>query len=123
MRVDREAVAQIYYLKKRTYAIFFDLAVGRTRRTHESFNEKMVQKKQNKSCSAFNVYAYAYAETTANLRTSADFFLAAVFLCKMPFDVAWSIFLTAKQTNSVLSAAFESIATFAFFIAVFKAEL
>ena len=121
MRVDREAVAQIYYLKKRTYDIFFDLAVGRTRRTHDSFNEKMVQKKQNNSCSAFNVYAYA--ETTANLRTSADFFLAAAFLCKMPFDVAWSIFLTAKQTNSVLSAAFESIATFAFFIAVFKAEL
>lgn len=48
----------------------------------------------------------------------ADFFLAAVFLCRIPFAAAWSILLTATLTASALSAALDSIATLAFLISV-----
>ena len=48
----------------------------------------------------------------------ADFFLAAVFLCRIPFAAAWSILLTATLTASALSAALDSIAALAFLISV-----
>ena len=80
------------------------------------------QKKQRKTLlSSFSFLNSFYAVALRRF-VRLDFLLAAVFLCRIPFAEAWSIFLIAKRTASCLLSALVSTAKYAFLIAVLRAD-